>query len=86
MKEKAPRAVTKAILGVVENQIRDNDPPETRITMERLQKSGIERKEAIRLIACVVSDEIFQVLKSGQPSDKSRYAKNLSKLPIMPWE
>jgi len=40
----------RAILEVVENQLRDNTPPETRATLDRLIAEGCSRKEAIELL------------------------------------
>jgi hypothetical protein len=74
-----------AILEVVENQLRNNDPPQTKQTLERLIETGHSEKEAKRLIACVVSAEIFDVLKKNQPFDLDRFVKGLNKLPTMPW-
>ena len=51
------------ILGVVENQIRDGNPPETQQTYERLIADGYSDKETRNLIGCVVSSEIFNILK-----------------------
>jgi len=84
--ERAPAQVTQAMLEVVENQVKAGDPPETRITLKRLQDSGIERKEAIRLIACVVADEIFNLLNYGEDFNEKRYVENLKRLPQMPWQ
>jgi hypothetical protein len=84
--EKAPAHVTQAMLEVVENQIRAGDPPETKITVKRLQDSGILREEAIRLIACVVANEIFNIMKYGEEFNKKRYIENLRHLPALPWE
>ena len=86
MEKKAPPEVTQAILDVVENQIRDNKPPETRTTIKRLQNTGIDRQEAVRLIACVVGNEMFHVLKNKEPFNEKRFVANLNKLPLMPWE
>ena len=71
---------------VVENQLRDNDPPQTRQTLSRLIEAGHSEKEAKRLIACVVSAEIFEVLKKNEPFNLDRFVKGLNKLPAMPWE
>ena len=84
--EKAPAHVTQAMLEVVENQIKAGDPPETRITAERLQDAGVERKEAIRLIACIIANEIFNIMKHGEEFNEKRYVENLKHLPAMPWE
>jgi hypothetical protein len=43
---------------VVENQLRDGTPPETKQTLDRLLNDGIEEPEAKRLIACVVATDI----------------------------
>lgn len=71
---------------VVENQLRNNDPPQTRQTYDRLIESGHPEKEAKRLIGCVVSAEIFDVLKKNEPFNLDRFVKGLNKLPTMPWE
>ncbi|MBO0700537.1 MAG: hypothetical protein J2P46_19225 [Zavarzinella sp.] len=76
----------RAILEVVDNQLRDNTPPETRATLDRLVAEGRSRKEAIELIACVVSTEIFHVLKSGRPYDNARFVAALQALPRLPWD
>jgi hypothetical protein len=76
----------RAILEIVDNQLRDNNPPETKETLTRLMAEGRSRKEAIELIACVVSTEIFEVLKSGRPYDNARFVAALRALPRLPWE
>ena len=75
-----------AIMKVVENQLRNNDPPQTRQTFERLLAAGHTEDEAKRLIACVVSAEIFDVLKRQEPFNLDRFVKALDRLPAMPWE
>ncbi|OGA68792.1 MAG: hypothetical protein A3F77_05180 [Betaproteobacteria bacterium RIFCSPLOWO2_12_FULL_67_28] len=71
---------------VIENQLRNNDPPETRKTLERLVGGGRARQEAIRLIACVLATELFTVMKSESPYDNARYIANLRRLPKLPFE
>jgi hypothetical protein len=75
-----------AIMKVVENQLRSNDPPQTQQTFKRLVDAGHSEDEAKRLIACVVSAEIFDVLKRQEPFDLDRFVKALDRLPTMPWE
>lgn len=75
-----------AIFEVIENQIRDNDPPETRKTFERLLGTGHSGAEAKRLIACVLAAELFDVMKSDKPYDNARYVSKLERLPELPWE
>jgi len=74
-----------AIMEVVENQIRNDDPPQTQQTFRRLIEAGHSEKEAKRLIGCVVSAEIFDVLKKNEPFNLDRFVKGLNKLPAMPW-
>jgi predicted nucleic acid-binding Zn-ribbon protein len=85
-KEPDPEVVRDAILEIVQNQLRDNNPPETRQTLDRLIAEGVEEEEAIKMIACCVSTEIFHVLKYQENSDEERYIKNLKRLPQLPWE
>jgi hypothetical protein len=47
---------------------------------------GFSREQALELIACIVSTEIFDVLKSGQPFQEARYLGGLRALPRLPWE
>ena len=74
-----------AIMEVIENQLRNNDPPQTRQTFRRLIEAGYSEEEAKRLIGCVVSAEIFDVLKKNEPFNLERFVKALNKLPEMPW-
>ena len=76
----------RAILEVVDNQLRDNNPPETQETLKRLMAEGRSRKEAVELIACVVTTEIFEVLKFGRLYDNERFVGALKALPRLPWE
>ena len=75
-----------AILEVVDNQISDNDPPQTRQTYERLLASGLEEPEARRLIGCVVVSEIFAILKKNEMFNLKRFVAALERLPKLPWE
>jgi hypothetical protein len=75
-----------AIMEIVHNQLRDGSPPEVRRTLDRLIAEGHAHDQAEELIACVVSSEIFDVLKQGQPHDENRYVSALRKLPQLPWD
>lgn len=69
-----------AILEVVENQIRDNNPPETKKTFERLLKNGYSEEDAKKLIGTAVVSEIFDILKKKEPHDEERYIRALKEL------
>jgi hypothetical protein len=75
-----------AILQVVENQLRDNNPPETRQTLDRLVKEGHSREEAKSLIESVVAAETFYVLKNQESFNHKRFVEALNKLPQLPGE
>ena len=72
------------ILEVVDNQLQANDPPETRQTFDRLISEGYPEEEAKGLIGCVVTSEIFDVLKKREPFNPERFAKALNELPKLP--
>ena len=76
----------KAILEAVRNQIRDNDPPETRQTFERLKADGYSAEEARRLISTAMAVEIFHIMRDHQTFDRKRFVWNLSHLPREPWD
>ena len=56
------------ILEVVDNQLRANDPPETRSTLDRLIAEGYSEEDAKKLIACAITSEIFEVMKYSKPA------------------
>ena len=85
-KPKYNKRLNSAVLEVVENQIRDGDPPETQQTYARLISAGFSDKETRDLIGCVVSSEIFDILKNQKPYDRNRFVAALKRLPALPWE
>jgi len=75
-----------AFTEVVENQINDNDPPETRVTLERLISEGISEEDAKIYIAQAVSLEVWDIMKNRKEFDMKRYVRNLRNLPSEPSE
>mgnify|MGYP007066211216 CR=1 FL=1 len=73
-----------SILEVVDNQLKSNDPPESRQTFDRLVKEGYSEKRSKELIGAVVSAEIFEVLKKQEPFNLGRFIAALNKLPEIP--
>jgi hypothetical protein len=78
--------VTAAILEIVDNQLRENSPPETRQTFRRLLDEGHIDREAKRLIGCVIATEIYDILKHQEPFNQVRFVAALQRLPAMPWD
>lgn len=85
-KKPNPEVVSAAMYEVIDNQLRDGVPPETRQTLDRLMAEGHSQTEARRLIAAVVSSEIFEMLKHKRPYDEAGYVAALQRLPKMPWD
>ncbi len=76
----------RAILEVVENQLRDNDPPETRETLARLLREGHTEQQAKKLIAIIAAGEIYHVMKDQREFDQDGYIAALRRLPTLPDE
>jgi hypothetical protein len=74
----------QAMLDVVDNQIREDDPPETAQTLRRLMDEGHSEHEAKKLIAAVVAIEIYGMLKRGEEFDCGRFVGALERLPELP--
>lgn len=72
-------------MDIVGNQVRDNTPPETRPTLERLVAAGHTSEDARRLVGCVVSTAIDDVLAQHRPFDEAAYVAALQRLPVVPW-
>jgi hypothetical protein len=68
-----------AIHVTVENQLAERHPDATE-AMNRLVAEGLGRHEAIHALGSVVADEIFDILKSGQPHDPAVYSRRLQAL------
>lgn len=70
----------KIILEVVENQLRENDPPVTRQAYQKLLDAGYSAREAKEKIGAVVLTEIYDVLKENQSYDEKRYGLALEEM------
>ena len=79
--DQASPELRQSVLEVVENQIRDNEPPETRQTVERLMAQGYGAQEARRLVATAVVVELFHIMRDKEPFNRERFLWNLAHLP-----
>jgi hypothetical protein len=84
--EQVNRRANKAIIRVIKNQIHQNKPPETRETFDRLLGEGYAKDEAYRLLGCVLTAEIYDMMKQERVFDESLYVKRLRDLPKLPWD
>jgi len=68
------------VLEVVENQLRDNDPQETKETFDRLVAKGYSEQKAKEMIGTVVAEETWEVFNQQRVFDKEKFVRNLAKL------
>ncbi len=80
------KKLKSAILEVIEQQIRDQDPPETASTLARLLNQGFSKEKSLELIGYVVGLEVLGVMQSGRKFDRDGFVKRLHALPTLPWD
>ncbi|MCK5519881.1 MAG: hypothetical protein KAI81_02110 [Candidatus Marinimicrobia bacterium] len=85
MEEHNPH-LKKAILEIISNQLRMNDPPETKLTFNRLISEGYSKQETEKFIGSVLSSHIYEILSEKHEFNNSKYVKDLESLPTLPWE
>ena len=78
-------ALRNEIFQVIENQIKSNNPPETKITYDRLIAEGHSEFETKQLIGQCLTVEIHGVMKEKKPFNEARYIRNLKQLPKEPF-
>jgi hypothetical protein len=74
----------EALLEAIENQLRDNNPPEVSKTLKRLLGAGYSREDALRLIGAVLATEVYEIVHENRTFDERRYVTNLKALPNLP--
>lgn len=70
----------KTILEVVDNQLKDNNPPCIRDVYEKLINAGYSKSEAKDKIGTVALTEIYDILKMGQAFDEEKYKDSLEEM------
>jgi hypothetical protein len=73
------------IFEIVENQIRENNPKETKITYERLIELGYNKIESKQFISQCMAIELLDALEHKKPLNETRYVNNLKGLPKEPF-
>lgn len=81
MSQSNQKAVQSALFEVVENQIRDREPRETKETYDRLIGDGHGHDETMRLLSYVVLCETNDCRRESQPFDVERFVDALHSLP-----
>lgn len=69
---------------ILENQLKDNDPPETGAALNRLMAQGFSLTDAKDCIARAVCIEVWDVIKHKKEFDQERFIRNLERLPEEP--
>jgi hypothetical protein len=76
--------VHATIHSAVETQLAEGHP-HAAAALARLLAEGLDRHEAIHAIGSVLTEEIFEVLKSKRAHDPVAYARRLDKLTGAGW-
>jgi hypothetical protein len=87
MKRKEPKAnphLKAGFMEIVDNQLKENDLPETRETLARLISEGFSDESARMHIAAAVTVEVSNTLVHETPFNLARYVQNLKNLPNEP--
>ena len=80
MSESFNPRLQKLIFEVVENQIRDNNPPETKTTWDRLKAAGYADLQIKKKIGGVIAEHLYYVMKDKVPMDMEKYIRDLKGL------
>lgn len=69
------------LIEIVENQLEDGNPLKVKETLMRLMMTGTSREDAVAMMACAMSIEIFDVMKNEGEFNLKRYSEHLDQLP-----
>jgi len=75
-----------AYMEEVDIRLRDNNPPEIRITVERLKSEGFSEIDAKKFIVHVIVSETAWMNRKIEEFNLQRFIKNLNRLPADPEE
>jgi hypothetical protein len=81
MPERASPEVERVLREAVLDQVREKNPPETAVTLERLQRDGMSRDEAIRWIMAALLQEMSVMIRDNRTYDRDSYVAALDRLP-----
>ena len=83
---KTDEILKEGLFDIINTQIKSNNPPETKLTFERLKALGYSEEDVMQQIAQCLTIEIYSVLKDEKRFNKVRYDRNLKNLPDQPTE
>ncbi len=71
---------------IVENQIALESELPAKSTLNRLMKEGLDRHDAVHAIACVLSEDMFEMMQGRVAQfDQQAYIDSLNKLTARKW-
>ena len=70
----------KLVFEIIDNQLRDNNPPEVKATYDRLKDAGYTDKQIHKKIGGVFVEHLYYVMKDNVPMDTEQYVKDLRAL------
>jgi len=73
-----------ALMQIINRQIAENNPPETRQAFERLQGEGYSPEHARRMIGLLLARQMVRGLIYGTPADQEDFIESLRRLPEIP--
>jgi hypothetical protein len=76
--------VRQQLVAAVENQLQDGEPPFVQAVLNKLVLVGIERAEAVEMMAYVLATEIRQSFAQERGFDAGNYEHMLRALPELP--
>ena len=74
------KKLQKNILDAIDNQLRDNTPPQVNITFSALKKLGYSDRDAKLAIGQALVTEMFEVMKTGREYDEEKYTGMLKQI------
>lgn len=81
MSERASPEVERALREAVLEQVANHDPPETALTLARLQREGMSEDEAMRWISAALLQEMSVMIRDQHLYDRNSYVAALNRLP-----
>jgi len=73
-----------ALMEMVNHQLAENDPPETRETLERLLTEGYSPEYVRRMIGLLLATELTRSMLDQKPFNQKRFIESLRRLPDIP--
>lgn len=70
-----------SLADVVKKQIAENNPPEAKLTLQRLVQAGLSEEMAIGMLTDALTCEMYFMLKEERPYYPENYVQWLNHLP-----